>query len=224
MLAVEADIFIDGHGHVAARAKYRQEGAPDWQEAPMVLVENDRWRAELPLTRLGRWVFTIEAWPDEFETWRSDVAKKLAAGQKIDLDIREGLDLLRRAAATGTGTASGRIAKILAAVEAAEDASEKERLVLSEELQGLMAEAGDRRGLDALSGRAHGRGRASRRPVFGLVRALSALGAAGGEGERRLRGCDPAPALCPRSGVRRALLSRRFIPSAGPTARAATTA
>ena len=113
----------------------------------MVLVENDRWRAELPLTRLGRWVFTIEAWPDEFETWRSDVAKKLAAGQKIDLDIREGLDLLRRAAATGTGTASARIAKILAAVEAAEEASEKERLVLSEELQGLMAEAGDRRGL-----------------------------------------------------------------------------
>ena len=224
LLAVEADIFIDGHGHVAARARYRQEGAPDWQEAPMVLVENDRWRAELPLTRLGRWVFTIEAWPDEFETWRSDVAKKLAAGQKIDLDIREGLDLLRRAAATGTGTASARIAKILAAVEAAEDASEKERLVLSEELQSLMAEAGDRRGLDALSGRAHDRGRASGRPVFGLVRALSALGAAGGEGERRLRGCDPAPALCPRSGVRRALLSRRSIPSAGPTARAATTA
>ncbi len=147
LLAVEADIFMDGHGHVAARARYRQEGAPDWLETPMVLVENDRWRAELPLTRLGRWVFTIEAWPDEFETWRSDVAKKLAAGQKIDLDIREGLDLLRRAAATGTGTASARIAKILAAVEAAEETSEKERLVLSEELQSLMAEAADRRGL-----------------------------------------------------------------------------
>ena len=79
----------------------------------MVLVENDRWRAEVPLTRLGRWVFTIEAWPDEFESWRSDVAKKLAAGQKIDLDIREGLDLLRRAAATETGTAATRVAKIL---------------------------------------------------------------------------------------------------------------
>ena len=91
----------------------------------MALVENDRWRAELPLTRLGRWVFTIEAWPDEFESWRGDAAKKLAAGQKIELDIREGLDLLRRAVSTGTGTASGRIAKILAAVEGAEEGSKR---------------------------------------------------------------------------------------------------
>ena len=147
LLAVEADIFIDGHGRVAARVKYRPEGAPDWQEAPMALVENDRWRAELPLTRLGRWVFTIEAWPDEFESWRGDAAKKLAAGQRIDLDIREGLDLLRRAVSTGTGTASGRIAKILAAVEGAEESSKKESLMLSEELQQLMAEARERRGL-----------------------------------------------------------------------------
>ena len=137
----------------------------------MVLVENDRWRAELPLTRLGRWVFTIEAWPDEFETWRSDVAKKLAAGQKIDLDIREGLDLLRRAAATGTGTASGRIAKILAAVEAG--GSSGRRLVpLSEELGPWMAEAGEPARPRALSGRA---GlvvvEASSRPVTWLGRA-----------------------------------------------------
>ena len=145
LLEVEADIFTDGHGHVAAAVKYKEDSATAWQEAPMALVENDRWRARIPLPRLGRWVFTIEAWPDEFETWRSDVAKKLAAGQKIDLDLREGLALLRRI--LKPGAAAERVGKILAAAEAAFESDERARLLLSEELQALMPEAADRHGL-----------------------------------------------------------------------------
>jgi starch synthase (maltosyl-transferring) len=145
LLEVEADVFTDGHGHVAAAVKYKADGASDWQEAPMALVENDRWRARIPLARLGRWRFTIEAWPDEFESWRSDVAKKLAAGQAIDLDLREGLALLRRI--LKPGAPADRVGKILAAAEAAAESDERARLLLSEELRSLMPEAADRRGL-----------------------------------------------------------------------------
>lgn len=145
LLEVEADIFTDGHGHVAAVVKYKEEGAADWQEAPMALVENDRWRGHIPLSRLGRWRFTIEAWPDEFESWRGDAAKKLAAGQKIDLDLREGLALIRRI--LKPGLAADRVGKILAAAEAATESDERARLLLSEELQGLMPAAAGRRGL-----------------------------------------------------------------------------
>src|SRR5262249_20359057 len=107
--------------------------------------ENDRWRGHIPLPQLGRWRFTIEAWPDEFESWRSDAAKKLAAGQRIDLDLREGLALIRRI--LKPGGAADRVGKILAAAEAATESDERARLLLSEELQGLMPAAAGRDGL-----------------------------------------------------------------------------
>jgi len=43
-VAVEADIFKDGHDIVAASLKWRVVGQPKWHETAMRLVENDRWR------------------------------------------------------------------------------------------------------------------------------------------------------------------------------------
>ena len=35
VVAVEADIFCDGHDKIAAAIKYRAQDEPDWREAPM---------------------------------------------------------------------------------------------------------------------------------------------------------------------------------------------
>ena len=43
-LAVEADIFKDGHDVVAAVLKWRALGKRPWRETPMIFVDNDRWR------------------------------------------------------------------------------------------------------------------------------------------------------------------------------------
>src|SRR6266851_8409163 len=82
-VAVEADIFADGHDALACVIRYRHEGQSDWTEVPMVPLVNDRWRAEFVVTELGRYRFTIEAWVDRFGTWSRQFAKRVEAGQDV---------------------------------------------------------------------------------------------------------------------------------------------
>src|SRR5207237_520715 len=64
----------------------------------------DRWRGEFPVTELGRYVFTIEAWVDHFETWSRQLAKRLAAGQDVRLELEVGARMIEETAARADGT------------------------------------------------------------------------------------------------------------------------
>jgi starch synthase (maltosyl-transferring) len=77
---VEVDLISDGHESLAGLLLWRAEDATDWHGAPLRLINNDRWTARFQLTRLGRYVFTIEAWRDEFGTFQADLRKKPASG------------------------------------------------------------------------------------------------------------------------------------------------
>ncbi|WP_312861764.1 maltotransferase domain-containing protein [Segnochrobactrum spirostomi] len=94
VVRVEADIVVDGHGLLSAALLWRPADENRWREVPMRLQANDRWRADFPLERLGRHVFTIEAWPDVFATFRSEIDKKHAAGMPIPLELEEGRRLI----------------------------------------------------------------------------------------------------------------------------------
>jgi starch synthase (maltosyl-transferring) len=50
---VTADCFTHGHGLVACAVRYRRP-AGDWQEEPMEPLGNDRWRAAIDVTSVGR--------------------------------------------------------------------------------------------------------------------------------------------------------------------------
>ena len=63
----------------------------------MTPLGNDRWFADLPLERVGRYVFDIEAWRDEFAIFRSELQKKCKAGLSVALETREGEAILLRA-------------------------------------------------------------------------------------------------------------------------------
>lgn len=76
---VTAAIFSDGHDHVAARLLYRPAGTRKWNTVPLKALANDIWTGSFPVDQLGAWQFTIEAWVDHFDTWVSDLAKRLAA-------------------------------------------------------------------------------------------------------------------------------------------------
>src|SRR3954451_18390027 len=80
-LEVSADIFKEGHDKIAAVVKYRRQDADEWQEAEMRYVDNDRWAGEFLLPDNTRYVYTIEAFPDRWATWRDEIDKKFAAGQ-----------------------------------------------------------------------------------------------------------------------------------------------
>src|SRR5947209_15631653 len=84
---VQADIFREGHDLIAAALRYRQvctngelKNTPlyDWQEAPMVMFDNDRWRGEFKVSEIGRYIYQVEAWNDRFGTWEHDMEKRVA--------------------------------------------------------------------------------------------------------------------------------------------------
>ena len=97
-VAVEADVFTDGHDAVAATLFYRHEGGSDWHAVAMSPLVNDRWQGHFTVQSLGRYLFTVAGWVDHLETWRGGLAKKYEAGQDIELDLRQGAVLARAVA------------------------------------------------------------------------------------------------------------------------------
>ena len=66
----------------------------EWQRAPMTLASNDRWHGQFTPPEPGSYIFELEAWTDQFATWRKEFLLKQAAGQNVWLEAREGLELL----------------------------------------------------------------------------------------------------------------------------------
>ena len=95
MVRVEADLVSDGHGRLAADLLWRPEDEAAWARTPMATLGNDRYAASFPLTRVGRHLFTIEAWHDPFASLLEDIAKKRQAGAPIALEIEEAITLIR---------------------------------------------------------------------------------------------------------------------------------
>src|SRR5687767_4438282 len=69
-IAIEADVFTDGHDAVACELLYRPERSADWQRVPMTPLGNDRWRGIFVAQLIGRYVFTVRGWVDHIETWQ----------------------------------------------------------------------------------------------------------------------------------------------------------
>src|SRR5438094_5326688 len=105
-VVVEGDIFTDGQDALAAVLRYRHEAATRWIETPMAPLVNDRWHGEFGVTELGRYVFTIEAWVDEFETWTRQLAKRIAAGQNVEVELEVGAQMVERASSRADGSLS----------------------------------------------------------------------------------------------------------------------
>ena len=97
-LTVEADIFADGHDMLLADVLWRGPDDQEFRRAPMKLVANDRWRAVLTPEAIGRHEIVVEAWWDEFGTFRRDLTKKREVGLDVMLETEEGLILLEKLA------------------------------------------------------------------------------------------------------------------------------
>jgi starch synthase (maltosyl-transferring) len=98
-LAVETDIFKDGHDVVAAVLKWRVVGKRAWRETPMSFVDNDRWRGVCTLYDQAIHEYTVEAWTDTFRSWQSEFAKKFDAGiSALESEALEGSAIVESAA------------------------------------------------------------------------------------------------------------------------------
>ena len=102
-VAVEADIFADGHDSIAAVLRYRHENDEPWLEIAMQPLGNDRWRASFRTEKLGQYIYTLSAWADPFQTWYDDFLKRVAAQQDVTIDLQIGTGLLKTAAGRANG-------------------------------------------------------------------------------------------------------------------------
>ncbi len=160
-ISVTAAIFADGHEQLAARLLYRPKSEKRWRFAPMLAGENDLWSGSFAPDKLGAWVFTIQGWIDRFETWASDLKKRLGAraaqtgsgnedasadAYDLALALRTGAILVHQAAARARGADARKLAEIARGLDrlAGEDKTAYE-YPLDQEAHRLMARYPDLR-------------------------------------------------------------------------------
>ena len=147
---VSADIFIDGHERISAELLSRHDTEKQWQRSSMKSVENDRWAGNFEAAEPGRYLFSIEAWRDPFTSWHSDVAKKRAAGQTIDLELVEGAGIVSKTLADAPRKIASKLRKLLETLSQATPAGAW-KILDSADTRQLMADAGSRLNLSALA-------------------------------------------------------------------------
>ena len=139
---VWADIYRDGHDVVAADLIWRREPESGWQRTPMTHHGNDRWVGAFVPSQTGRYSYAIEAWTDEFATWRHGFEQKRKVNVATELDAMEGASLLTRALCGGQEATE----KIARACETFLRSGKCE-ILLSDVLKKAMAEGQERNDL-----------------------------------------------------------------------------
>ena len=143
VVTIEADIFADGHDLISAVLLHRHESETAQSETRMTALVNDRWRAELPVDRLGFFYFTFEAWIDHFLTWHRDLKKRAEAD--LEVQLRIGLEMIRSAAGGAKDRDRKRLEHYVAVIEGDDEIQDKVHDVASEELVRLMERNAERK-------------------------------------------------------------------------------
>lgn len=98
MMMVYADVFANGHDMISGVLMHRKKEAAEWGETPLEFIVNDRWYASFPIEEMGRYVYTLCAWIDEFKTWREDLVKKVSADMDVSQELLTGAILIEKSA------------------------------------------------------------------------------------------------------------------------------
>ncbi|GAB3489976.1 alpha-1,4-glucan--maltose-1-phosphate maltosyltransferase [Spirosoma knui] len=125
IIAVEADIFADGHDYLSAQLLYKHIEDTTWTETPMTLLGNDRWGASFVVEKQGQYRYTFEAWVDHLASWQHEIHLKVADGQRITSELLAGAQyvdgMLERAGGKPAVKKGGKKQKALPPVEESAD-------------------------------------------------------------------------------------------------------
>ncbi len=139
-VVVEADIFTDGHDALSCVLLYRKEDENKWEEVAMSFLGNDRWRGEFTVTDITPYRYSIQAWVDDFKSWRQSLSKKVEAGQDVSVDLLIGAEVIEEASARASGTDAMELKQLAATLNSSRKPLEaKIGLALGEECAALMA-------------------------------------------------------------------------------------
>jgi starch synthase (maltosyl-transferring) len=106
VVEVWADILRHGHDELAASLLWRHDKEKKWRREPLRLHGNNRWAGSFTPASLGRHFFAVEAWTDEYQTWRRGFLLKQQAGAAVPSDLEEGALLIQQALADAGDGAS----------------------------------------------------------------------------------------------------------------------
>jgi starch synthase (maltosyl-transferring) len=142
-IGVEADVFSDGHEVLAVELIWHAADEADWRRVGMQALPNDRWRGILVPERIGRYVFTVEAWWDRYGTFCRDLDIKRNAGLDVAVEILEGRRLLEETIERAPGDQRRVIASAIDALTGAapEDGT---AILLEDALRKAMRQAEER--------------------------------------------------------------------------------
>ncbi|MBV9492351.1 MAG: alpha-1,4-glucan--maltose-1-phosphate maltosyltransferase [Verrucomicrobia bacterium] len=144
-LTVSADILKEGHDVTAAVLKWRPQGQDHWFETPMSPGESDRWAASCLFTENRPYELTIEAWLDEFASWRAEYLKKAGAGlTALRTELEEGAVLAEHTAKRCPAAEDAETLRTFAARLRKADAQEGLAIANDETFVGLMSAWPDR--------------------------------------------------------------------------------
>ncbi|WP_434700941.1 alpha-1,4-glucan--maltose-1-phosphate maltosyltransferase [Pseudomonas sp. D1-36] len=111
-VTVTSKVFADGHDKLAVRIRWRALEDDIWNSEVMAELGNNGWRGQFTVPAVGRYVFCIEAWLDQFASFRYELEKKYAAGVPISLELQEGRNHVQQAAERSDGELSEQLAAL----------------------------------------------------------------------------------------------------------------
>ena len=140
-VAVTSKVYADGHDKMAVRVCWRAADEEEWQAVHLRELVNDSWVGEFTPSRIGRYVFRLEAWIDQFASYRYELEKKYAAGVPISLELEEGRLHLVHAIERSTGEVRSQIEALLQQYNESPDQDVQVTLLLNGETATTMAQA-----------------------------------------------------------------------------------
>lgn len=106
----EATAFREGHDHIGVELLLTSPAKVQTRHRmTLSAAGTDRWRVQRALDAPGLWRYTIRAFADDYATWQHNASVKIAAGVDVELMFAAGAQLLARAGADSTRTASERL-------------------------------------------------------------------------------------------------------------------
>ena len=148
-LGIEAHCFTDGHEMIRVVLQWRAASETSFREVPMTLLHNDIWLASFTPPDVGRYVYTVVAWVDNFESWRHELMRRVDEAD-IRIALRLGAIALDAAASRASGEDSASLGKLARQLETSAadtglDAPHLKALALDESLATLAQRYPDRR-------------------------------------------------------------------------------
>ncbi|MHB1638277.1 MAG: alpha-1,4-glucan--maltose-1-phosphate maltosyltransferase [Candidatus Dormibacteria bacterium] len=95
---IKARIFSDGHPQLRARVLWRclSPSPEPWRATFLTSGYDDFWYGEVSFAKIGPAEYRVEAWEDQFGTWRADVLRRIEVGVDPIPELESGWALLER--------------------------------------------------------------------------------------------------------------------------------